>query len=133
VGVEGLGDRIRQAAEKVGGFNKLAQRINESAKTLGRYASGSDPKISTLIEIADATDTPLSMLIFGEPNAVTPDQLIWNVAYFLADKSAAVDADPKLFADTFLELVAFLSEGDDEELPEKVIDFAVRRLERAQA
>ncbi|MVA24502.1 helix-turn-helix transcriptional regulator [Agrobacterium vitis] len=60
-----LSDRIRLAAEKLGGLNKLAQEIGVPRRTLGNWLKGTNPKPSNLKQIADVANISLEWLISG--------------------------------------------------------------------
>lgn len=51
-----IGKRIKEAAQKIGGLNKLADAISVSRRTLGSYVSDeSEPTATVLCEIISAT------------------------------------------------------------------------------
>lgn len=59
-----VGTRIKEAAEKVGGMNRLADLASIPRRTLGDYVSGAtEPKASALVAIATATDSDLNWLL----------------------------------------------------------------------
>lgn len=60
-----LGSRIKEAAALIGGLDKLEERLNGvSRRTLTDYVSGkSEPKASTVIDIATATGVSVSWLM----------------------------------------------------------------------
>lgn len=70
-----LGARIREAAEKIGGLDMLAGRLDGiSRRTLSDYVSDkSEPRVSTLLQIADSTGVDLTWLVRdGEHRALLP-------------------------------------------------------------
>lgn len=59
--------RIKEASGRVGGLNQLAELTGIPRRTLGDYiASKSEPKISTVLEIARVTNINISWLMTGE-------------------------------------------------------------------
>lgn len=59
-----VGQKIKEAAEKIGGMNRLAEVIGVPRRTLGDYVSGStEAKASTLAAIARATDSDLNWML----------------------------------------------------------------------
>lgn len=68
-----LGERIKYAADKVGGLDVLAAKLETiKRRTLSDYVSGkSEPKISALVEIAETTGLDGSWLAFGETDYAT--------------------------------------------------------------
>lgn len=63
-----LGDRIKEAANRIGGLDVLSGYLEGvSRRTLSDYVSGkSEPRISTVIEIATATKTDLNALLLDK-------------------------------------------------------------------
>lgn len=58
-----FGDRVRVAAESVGGLNALAERIGMPRRTLGdQISSKGDPKLSFLAAVSGATGKPIAWL-----------------------------------------------------------------------
>lgn len=67
-----IGRRIKEAAENVGGMNKLAEITGIPRRTLGDHVSGAtEPKASALAAIAGATKVDLNWLVLNEPRAVS--------------------------------------------------------------
>lgn len=64
--MSGLGERIREAADEVGGLKRLAENIDVPRRTLGNWLSGTQPKPEHLQRIADTTGVSLQWLISGE-------------------------------------------------------------------
>lgn len=61
-----LKDRIREAADEVGGLNRLADLAGIPRRTLGHYIDGStEPKVSQLRAIAAVTATSIAWLATG--------------------------------------------------------------------
>ncbi|TCM84818.1 helix-turn-helix domain-containing protein [Rhodovulum steppense] len=65
----GLGQRIRAAADHIGGLNVLAERLSGvSRRTLSDWVSDkTEPRASSLVEICEVTGADLSWLVTGEP------------------------------------------------------------------
>lgn len=62
--METLGDRIKEAARKVGGLDELADKSGIKRRTLSDYVSGkSEPRVSTLVDIAVVTNVDLNWLL----------------------------------------------------------------------
>jgi phage repressor protein C with HTH and peptisase S24 domain len=68
----GLGHRIRLAADRVGGLNHLATLLTDvSRRTLTEWANDkTEPRASSLSEIASITDVSLNWLINGGTSAL---------------------------------------------------------------
>lgn len=61
-----LGNRIKEAAEHVGGLNKLAVELSVPRRTLGDWiAERSEPKVSAVASISVLTGVNLRWLILG--------------------------------------------------------------------
>lgn len=61
-----LSDRIREAAEEIGGLKRLSELIGVPRRTLGNWLTGTQPKPGHLRRIADETGVTLQWLISGE-------------------------------------------------------------------
>jgi phage repressor protein C with HTH and peptisase S24 domain len=69
----GIGTRIEQLAEKVGGKRNLANTIGVHETQLYRYIKGTNaPSVVVAAEIARATGVTLDWLIKGDEPSVTP-------------------------------------------------------------
>ncbi|EBA06540.1 helix-turn-helix domain-containing protein [Sagittula stellata] len=70
--METIGSRIKNAADKVGGLDILASRIEGmSRRSLSDYVNGkTDPKVSLIEKIARETCVPVGWLVTGEGNMV---------------------------------------------------------------
>ncbi|WP_234844788.1 helix-turn-helix domain-containing protein [Sinorhizobium meliloti] len=64
--MDGLGDRIREAADEVGGLKRLAELIETPRRSLGNWLTGTQPKPENLQRIADVTGVSLQWLMSGE-------------------------------------------------------------------
>lgn len=61
-----LKDRIKEAAEEIGGLNKLAPAINVARRTLGGWVDGSnEPKAKAVAEISIVTGVAIKWLVLG--------------------------------------------------------------------
>lgn len=80
-----LGARIKEAADRIGGLQKLAPLLTDvSRRTLSDYVSGkSEPKASTIIEIVEATGVNIQWLVSGTGKISTQD--------FLREKRQKID------------------------------------------
>lgn len=58
-----LADRIREAAEEIGGLNQLSRETNISRRTIGNWLAGRRPKPEALSEIARVTGVRLEWLL----------------------------------------------------------------------
>lgn len=65
--MDGLGERIKLAAEQIGGLDRLAPLLSDvSRRTLSDWASDkTEPRATSLIEISRATDVSLNWLLNG--------------------------------------------------------------------
>ncbi len=68
-----LAERLKEAAELVGGLNELAKRVDVPRRTLGNWLSGRTPKPEALKRIADATGVSLEWLITGDGRKIEED------------------------------------------------------------
>lgn len=64
---EQIGPRIKEAADRIGGLQKLAPLLTDvSRRTLSDYVSGkSEPKATTIVEITEATGVTIQWLVSG--------------------------------------------------------------------
>lgn len=61
-----LADRIRLAADNVGGLKQLSELISVPRRTLGNWLSGRNPKPDHLRQIAKVSNVSLDWLVSGE-------------------------------------------------------------------
>ncbi|MEP2705233.1 MAG: helix-turn-helix transcriptional regulator [Roseibium sp.] len=144
--METLGQRIKKAAENVGGLEALGNEIGAKRATMFNYASGStEPKVSTLVEIAKVTGTSIEWLAVGQGDALRQTDIqikevskadarryIWNIAETFWSKVPR-RTKPDAFADQFLEMFDYLLSREDvkDDVATEVIQFEAERLKRA--
>ncbi|MBB4955362.1 hypothetical protein H4S14_003486 [Agrobacterium vitis] len=61
-----IGERIKEAAEKVGGLNQLSQLIGIPRRTLGNQITGKGTKASLLVDVSKVTGVSIHWLATGE-------------------------------------------------------------------
>lgn len=143
-----LGDRIKTAAEKVGGLEALGIAIGAKRTTMFNYASGNtEPKVSTLVEIAKVTGTSLEWLAVGSGEALRQTDIqikeasigdvrkyVWNIAATYWEKLPR-RTKPDDVADQFVEMLDYLlsREGVQDDAASEVISFGAERLKRASS
>ncbi|MBB3963528.1 helix-turn-helix domain-containing protein [Rhizobium metallidurans] len=91
-----LADRIRIAAKRVGGLNRLAQQIEVPRKTLGNWLAGTSPKPDAVRKIASVSDVSLDWLISGEGD---PDEDGYAVLARRTDKKIQDQMSPEEFSE----------------------------------
>ena len=85
-----LGKRIKKAADSVGGLDVLAKAAGIKRTTIFDYASGrTEPKVSTLVGIALATNTSIEWLATGEGENQIGDGI--QVSSIITDHTKALD------------------------------------------
>jgi transcriptional regulator with XRE-family HTH domain len=110
------------------------------------YAAGrTEPKVSTLVEIARVTGTSIEWLAVGDGELLrqtevqikevpigTVRKFIWNIAETFWSK-APRRTKPDDFADQFVEMFDYLVSHEDlkDETATEVIQFSAERLKRA--
>lgn len=81
--MEGLGERIRAAAERIGGLEALSERLTDvSRRTLTDWASDkTEPRASSIAEICELTGATYAWLLAGEGEAFfTPNTVIQTLS-----------------------------------------------------
>lgn len=78
--MNGLGERIKVAAEKVGGLDQLSLRLTDvSRRTLSDWANDrTEPRASHLQQISRVTGTPIAWLVMDEDELVASGE--WRSA-----------------------------------------------------
>lgn len=64
-----VSDRLREAMERMGGYNALLQTKVVSSNSLNRYLKGFEMKVSTAAELASACGVSPQWLLFGDDRA----------------------------------------------------------------
>ena len=126
----------------------MAAKVNLALSTWQSYEAevGHKPRSDVLERLVDwgvdadyiltGRGNPLSapnMIAGAELSGpkVTLDQgVVWNVAYYLAENSPLIDAEPILFADTVVDTSRWLTSDDDADDFGKIVELAVERLKR---
>ncbi|MCL7999172.1 helix-turn-helix domain-containing protein [Brucella sp. 21LCYQ03] len=85
--MDDLGSRIRQAADTVGGLDRLLPFLGDvKRRTLTDYVSGkSEPRVSTIIAISKATGCRLEWLLTGDGAQLDQAEKIDNSPDILTD------------------------------------------------
>ncbi|MEG3638589.1 helix-turn-helix domain-containing protein [Magnetococcus sp. PR-3] len=89
---QGLIDRLRKAADRTGGPDAIARKVDVSRRTWGNYLQGAtEPTSSTIKEVAKAAGLDPSWILTGlgpmepqqggRPSAVMDDVLLFSVIY----------------------------------------------------
>lgn len=141
--METLSQRIKFAADKIGGLDALAATTGVKRATMYNYASGStEPKVSALIEIAKATGTSIEWLAVGngelhretkveikEASIDDVRRFIWNIAETYYEKLPR-RTKPAAFADQCLAMFDYLLTREDlkEDAAAEVIQFRAEQL-----
>src|SRR5882762_6455738 len=61
-----LGNRIKEAADEIGGLTRLADTIDTPRRTVGNWVDGStEPKASVVAQIALSTGVSVKWLVLG--------------------------------------------------------------------
>lgn len=126
--MNGLGERIRVAAEAVGGLDALAaQMTGISRRTLSDWANDkTEPRASSLAEICQISGVSLAWLITGEArNHFTPKvvaEVIGREARLAGDPTVAV-VDPAVGS------AAFFEEASSSGLPPNMIRLPLYSVE----
>lgn len=79
--MDDFGERVRKAAERIGGLNALSKKSGVKRRTLGNWLAGTRPKAEDVRRLAEALDTSVDYLM-GLPGA-TIDEV------FVDDQAAA--------------------------------------------
>lgn len=143
-----VGDRLRQAADRIGGLDALAEAAGIKRTTLYNYASGqTEMRVSTLVDVARATGVSVTWLATGasETNSkpevtsskIPLDQIrkiVWNIAYTFADELPR-GAKPADVANQTIEMLDYLISRDvaGDEASKAVIQFGAERLKRSSS
>ncbi|NKC02558.1 helix-turn-helix domain-containing protein [Brucella haematophila] len=71
-----LSDRIKEAADEVGGLNQLAVRTGIARRTIGSWLEGRKPKPEALQKIAEVADINVAWLITGVGEKYSAERLV---------------------------------------------------------
>ncbi|WP_282045568.1 helix-turn-helix domain-containing protein [Roseibium album] len=140
-----LGQRIKIAAEKIGGLEALASSTGIKRATVFNYAADStEPKVSTMVEIAKATGVSVQWLATGEGETSKKIEIevkgtsidivrkfTWNIAATFWE-TLPRKTKPDEVADQFVETLDYLlsREQVNEDAASEVIQFGAERLKR---
>lgn len=146
--METVGDRLRQAADKIGGLDALAEAAGIKRTTIYNYASGqTEMRVSTLVDVARVTGVSLHWLATGEDDKAAKAQvvgskveldqirkIVWNIAFTFADELPR-NAKPADVANQTLEMLDYLISRDvaGDEASKAVIQFGAARLKRSSS
>lgn len=140
-----FGQRLKYAAEKVGGLDALAKATAVKRTTMFNYASDTtEPKISTLVDISNATGVTVQWLATGEGETSKKIEIevkgtsievvrkfAWNIAATFWE-TLPRKTKPDEVADQFVETLDYLlsREQVNEDAASEVIQFGAERLKR---
>lgn len=142
-------DRLRDLVNDAGTIKTLALKSGVTEKSISNYLhNGTDPGLRNLLKIQKASGVSIDWLATGEGPKFLDDRqpakidresqmfearVIWNVAYFLAEESDYIDADPTSLAETLISLSDFISKEEDQEAEGagKVMSFAAAQIKKA--
>lgn len=151
--METVGDRVKQAANGLGGLNSLAKAIGMPRRTLGDQISGKyEVKLSFIIEVARATGYSVTWLATGEgemftdPAKASMVQIDAELMERLHDRVAAAFRDlgqspptrriTREAANLYNDLRKAVSDVEDTEMVEAAMPMLLlefkRRIERAR-
>ena len=144
--METVGQRIKYAAEKVGGLEALAAATGIKRTTMFYYARDkTEPKVSALVEIAKATGTSIEWLAVGNGDVLRKTEIrvkeasiadirsfLWNICETYYEKLPR-RTKPAAFADQCLAMFDYLLTREDvkKEAAAEVIEFGAEQLKRA--
>jgi hypothetical protein len=93
-----LGNRIKEAAEHVGGLKKLADELSVPRRTLGDWvADSSEPKVSAVASISALTGISIRWLVLGVGPKFADATDSRDISKIDADASASGTIDTDLF------------------------------------
>ncbi|WFE92276.1 helix-turn-helix domain-containing protein [Roseibium porphyridii] len=141
-----LGQRIKFAADKIGGLDALANAAGVKRATMYNYAKGStEPKVSALVEIAKHTGVSVEWLAIGDGDVLRKTEVVvkdaslrdirryvWNIAETYWEQLPR-RTKPDAFADKFLEMFDYLLTREDlkDDAVSEVIQFDAEQQKRA--
>lgn len=142
-------DRLRNVVNDAGTIKILALKSGITEKSISNYLhNGTDPGLKNLLKIQKASGVSIDWLATGDgpkfqyqrttsqidsKTQAFEARIIWNVAYFLAEESDYIDADPTSLAETLISLSEFISKEEDLEAEGtgKVMSFAAAQIKKA--
>lgn len=83
--MQGIADRLREAADLVGGLNALAAKADVNRRSLGNWLTGRQPKPDALRKIAEVSGVSLNWLITGEEPKIAEPTMV-GVSALLASE-----------------------------------------------
>lgn len=147
-----LGERIKDAADRIGGLQKLAPLLSDvSRRTLSDYVSGkSEPKAGTLLEIVEATGVTIQWLVSGigpvcvadlirEKRPVIDEALLLEVKNMVAEEHAAAgihlsaDNTMRTAIENYNAMVLHAENPADDEEMKSLLPWVRRRIKRGIA
>ncbi len=137
--------RLRKIIKEKGTISEFAEISGISLRSLSNYLNkGTDPGLKNLIKIAEVGGVSIDWLATGNANSRSSlektsenseflePRIIWNVAYFLAEESNLIKADPTSLADTIISLSNYIrDEEDGDTSTSKVMSFAAAQMKKA--
>ena len=142
-------ERLREIVNDIGTIKTLALKSGVTEKSISNYLhNGTDPGLKNLLKIQKASGVSFDWLAGGAGPKSRNDhvsseinreklmfeaRVVWNVAYYLAEQSPYIDADPTSLAETMISLSEFISSEEDleDEGTGKVMSFAAAQIKRA--
>lgn len=138
--------RVQQRLEATGQTANAASvraGLNRTAVKSIIDGKSANPRLSSLVKLAPALECSVEWLATGlensQPNVVADGladkKLIYNIAYYMADRSDAVNADPTKFAEALIALYEHFEDQSqqgqlDSASVGNVIDFVAGQLGR---
>lgn len=104
-----LADRIRKAADEIGGLNQLAKLTGTPRRTLGYWLEGKQPKPQAIEAIAKATNVDLQWLLTGAGD-MRPSAFSVAMQRLLAE-TAVKDVDADKAAEAFSQAMRLIDGG----------------------
>lgn len=143
-------DRLREIVNEAGTIKTLSVKSGVTEKSISNYLhNGTDPGLKNLLKFQKASGVSIDWLANGvgqkyrrditaaqrdSENQTFEARIVWNVAYYLAEQSPYIDADPTSLAETMISLSEFISqeEGLESESTGKVMSFAAAQIRKAR-
>lgn len=136
-----IGQRLVFLEKKFGDRKKFIEFLGVNESTYGNYVrEDSDPTGTFLVRIREATDVDINWLLTGVgepfcradssegPSGYAVIEVAGTLAKTIAERDKRVAVDPETFGSVFAELLThFVEEGSNKELPDNIVDFALKR------